>query len=30
VCACQLEVIKNLVDHQGEVLVQNGVMVELQ
>jgi hypothetical protein len=30
VCACQLDVIANLVDHQGQLLVQNGTLVDLQ
>jgi hypothetical protein len=30
VCACQLYVSANLVDYQGELLVQNGTLVDLQ
>jgi hypothetical protein len=30
VCACQLDVIADLVDHHGELLVQNGALVDLQ
>jgi hypothetical protein len=29
VCACQLDVSANVVDHQGELLVQNGARVDL-
>jgi hypothetical protein len=29
VCACQFDVSANLVDHQGELLVQNGTLVDL-
>jgi hypothetical protein len=30
VCAYQLNVISNLVDHHGEFLVKNGTLVDLQ
>jgi hypothetical protein len=30
VCACQLDVSANLVDRHGELLVQNGTLVDLQ
>jgi hypothetical protein len=30
VCACQRDVSSNPVHHQGELLVRNGVLVELQ
>jgi hypothetical protein len=30
VCACQRDVSSNLVPHHGELLVQNGVLVELE
>jgi hypothetical protein len=30
VCACQLEVSAILVDREGELLVQNGTLVDLQ
>jgi hypothetical protein len=30
VCACHLDVSANLVDHQDELLVQNGTLVDLQ
>jgi hypothetical protein len=30
VCACQLGVSANLVDHHGELLTQIGALVELQ
>jgi hypothetical protein len=29
-CAYQLDVSATLVDHQGELLVQNGTLVDLQ
>jgi hypothetical protein len=29
-CTCQLDVSANLVDHHGELLVQNGALIELQ
>jgi hypothetical protein len=30
VCECQIYVSANLVDHQGELLVQNRTLVDLQ
>ncbi len=30
VCACQRDIISNLVHHHGELLVQNGTLVDLQ
>jgi hypothetical protein len=30
VCACKLFVSENLIDHHGELLVQNGTLVDLQ
>jgi hypothetical protein len=30
VCASHLDVSANLVDHHGELLVQNGTLVDLQ
>jgi hypothetical protein len=30
VCACQLDVSANLVDHHGELLDQNEILVDLQ
>jgi hypothetical protein len=30
VCAYQLDVSENFVDHQGELLVKNGSLVDLQ
>jgi hypothetical protein len=30
VCACQLDISENLVDHHGELLVQNGALLDLQ
>jgi hypothetical protein len=30
VYACQLDVSANLIDHHGELLVQNGALLDLQ
>jgi hypothetical protein len=30
VCACQLDVSTNLIDHNGELLVQNIALLDLQ
>jgi hypothetical protein len=30
VCACKLDISANLVDHNGELLVQNGALLDLQ
>jgi hypothetical protein len=29
-CSCHLDVSANLIDHHGELLVQNGTLVDLQ
>jgi hypothetical protein len=29
-CACQLDLSANIVDHPGELLVQNGALVDSQ